>query len=421
VAGYSVRPPPIFSLLYVLTHLCRHETGHTFGAVHDCDSTACRDANIVSSQQCCPLSASTCDAGGQFIMNPSTGDNIKRFSACSVGNICSAMGVNSVKSSCLSNNRGVTLFSGQTCGNGIVEGDEECDCGGPDGCGANACCNPTTCKFQNNAVCDDSNEDCCNNCQLASANTVCRASSGSCDPQETCSGNSPYCPEDKTNPDGSDCGNGLKCASGQCTSRDQQCKTIMGSYTQGNDTYACDNSNCMLSCASPEFKGSCFGLNQNFLDGTPCVGGGHCTNGRCAGSSVGNEIKSWIDEHRTLVIALAAAIGGLILLSILGCCYRCIKRRKTRKIYANNVTAAAYRAPPNFNAGAQSRSRSGGQSRGRRNGHGPLSPAGSDGPLVNPPLRSGPNGAPPWGSQAGHHGIPTPPPMYQRSSTARYA
>lgn len=256
-----------------------HETGHTFGAVHDCTADACKDANTVNSQQCCPLSSSTCDAGEQFIMNPSTAQGITRFSACSIGNICSALGRNSVKSNCLTNNKGVTTISGQQCGNGIVEGDEQCDCGGTEGCGDNKCCDATTCKFKNNAVCDDSNEDCCKGCQLASADTVCRASSGSCDPEEKCSGSSPYCPEDKTNPDGMDCGNGLKCASGQCTSRDMQCKTVMGSYTQGNDTYACDNSNCMLSCASPEFgRNTCYGLQQNFLDGTPCVGGGHCSN-----------------------------------------------------------------------------------------------------------------------------------------------
>ncbi|KAF2708352.1 hypothetical protein K504DRAFT_381353 [Pleomassaria siparia CBS 279.74] len=397
-----------------------HETGHTFGAVHDCDSTACQDANIVNSQQCCPLSASTCNANGKFIMNPSTGDGITQFSACSIGNICSAMGVNSVKSSCLSNNRGVALFSGQTCGNGIVEGDEQCDCGGTDGCGANKCCDPTTCKFKNNAVCDDSNEDCCKDCQLASANTVCRASSGTCDPEETCTGSSPYCPEDKTNPDGSACGGGLKCASGQCTSRDQQCKTIMGSYTQGNETYACDDTNCMLSCASPSFKGSCFGLNQNFLDGTPCVGGGHCANGQCAGSSVSNEIKSWIDSHRILVIAIAATVGGLILLSILGCCLRCIKRRKQRKIYKNNAAMAAaaqHRGPHKYNA-AKSRSRSGNGGGGRRNR--PLSPSDNDGPLLNPPLRSGSNGTPPWQPQTNHN-IPSPPPMYQRNPSTRYA
>lgn len=381
-----------------------HETGHTFGAVHDCTSQTCSDANTVNSQQCCPLSANTCDAGEQFIMNPSTAQGITRFSACSVGNICSAIGRNSVKSDCLTNNKGVTTISGEQCGNGIVEGDEQCDCGGEQGCGDNQCCDAKTCKFKNNAVCDDSNEDCCKGCQLASAQTVCRPSSGTCDPQETCTGNSPYCPEDKTNPDGSDCGSGLKCASGQCTSRDQQCKTVMGSLTEGNDTYACDNTNCMLSCASPEFgRGVCYGLQQNFLDGTPCVGGGKCSNGQCTGSSVGNEVKSWIDSHKPLVIGLAAAIGGLIVLSILGCCWRSYKRRRTGKIYANSP---AYRGPPQFGGppppyGGRSRSH------GRRNG--PYSPTGSGGPLMN---------------ERGHvpqPNIPAPPPMYNRSNSMRYA
>jgi hypothetical protein len=214
-------------------------------------------------------------------MNPSTARGITRFSACSIGNICSALGRNSVKSGCLSNNRGVTSITGQTCGNGIVEGDEQCDCGGASGCGNNKCCDPTTCKFRTNAVCDDANEDCCRNCQFASANTVCRPGVSACDPQETCNGTSPYCPEDKHKPDGEGCGNGLSCASGICTSRDQQCKTVMGSYTSGNDTYACDNSNCMLSCGSPEFgRGTCYGLQQNFLDGTSCTGGGTCRNVR---------------------------------------------------------------------------------------------------------------------------------------------
>jgi hypothetical protein len=108
---------------------------------------------------------------------------------------------------------------------------------------------------------------------------VCRPGVSSCDPEERCTGNSPYCPEDQTAPDGNDCGDGLKCASGQCTSRNEQCKSIMGSLTQGsNDTYACDNSNCMVSCASPAFGDTCYGLRQNFLDGTPCGAGGKCQN-----------------------------------------------------------------------------------------------------------------------------------------------
>ena len=261
-----------------------HESGHTFGAVHDCDSQTCASSDSVNSQQCCPLSASTCDAGSRYIMNPSTTEGITNFSPCSIGNVCSALARNSVKGSCLSDNRGVPTISGNQCGNGIVEDDEDCDCGGAENCGDNACCDPATCRFKDNAVCDDSNEDCCEGCQFASAGTVCRASTGECDPQEACSGTDSTCPADQTAPDGQSCGNSsqdLQCASGQCTSRNQQCKTLMGSYTTRNDTYACNSQDCTLSCASPEFgPGVCYSMQQNFLDGTVCGGGGKCSNVR---------------------------------------------------------------------------------------------------------------------------------------------
>ncbi|OAK98043.1 hypothetical protein IQ06DRAFT_253145 [Phaeosphaeriaceae sp. SRC1lsM3a] len=384
-----------------------HETGHTYGAVHDCTAQQCSNSQLVSAQQCCPLSANTCDAGEQFIMNPSTARGITRFSACSIGNICSALGRNSVKSGCLTNNRGVGTITGQTCGNGIVEGDEQCDCGGKSQCGNNACCDPDTCKFKTNAVCDDSNEDCCRNCQFASSSTVCRPSVGLCDPQETCNGTSPYCPEDKTKPDGEGCGNGLSCASGQCTSRDQQCKTVMGSYTQGNDTYACDNSNCQLSCASPEFgRGTCYGLQQNFLDGTSCTGGGTCQNGQCQNGSVGKEIKSWIDRHLPLVIGLSAGIGGLILLLILCCCWSSYRRRSKQRKYAKKFAGTAPPPPP--------------QHRSRSHRHGPQSPNSSGNGLMQ---QMGPNPTQgQWGPNPNHGPPPmqSPPPLYTRSSM-RYA
>jgi len=284
-------------------------------------------------------------------MNPSTGPNIQTFSPCTIGNICNAIGRNSVKTSCLSANKDVTTISGSQCGNGIVEAGEDCDCGGASGCGSNACCDPTTCKFKQAAVCDPSNEDCCTgSCQFAGNGTVCRASTGTCDPQETCSGTAATCPADATAPDGTTCGSGnnLSCASGQCTSRDLQCKTLMGSYTQGNDTYACSNSGCQISCASPEFGANvCYSMQQNFLDGTTCGGGGKCTNGQCKGSSVGKEISSWITKNKTLVTALAAAIGGLIILSILSCCVSRYRRRQRLRSRPN-----APPPPPGW-AGAQ--------------------------------------------------------------------
>lgn len=256
-----------------------HETGHTFGAVHDCTAQTCANSQTVSSSQCCPLSSGTCDAGEKYIMNPSTGSGITNFSPCSIGNICSAMGRNSVRSSCLTDNSNVHTFSGPICGNGIVEPGEQCDCGGVAGCGNNTCCDPTTCKFMNNAVCDDSNSDCCHQCQFTSAGTVCRASTSVCDPQEVCPGNSSSCPADILAPNGQNCGSGLQCASGQCTSRDQQCQSVMGTHAANNDTHACDSQGCSISCASPSFgPGVCYEMPQNFLDGTTCGGGGSCSN-----------------------------------------------------------------------------------------------------------------------------------------------
>ena len=270
-----------------------HESGHTFGAVHDCDAQTCASQNSVNSQQCCPLNGDTCNAGSRYIMNPSTTENIHDFSPCSVGNICAALGRNSVKSECLSDNKGVTTITGNQCGNGIVEEGEDCDCGGEESCGDNNCCNAKTCKFKDGAVCDDSNEDCCRSCQFASAGTVCRPSTGECDPQETCPGTTALCPEDQSAPDGQGCGQGsdrLQCASGQCTSRNQQCKTLMGSYTAKNDTYACNSQDCSLSCASPEFgPGVCYQMQQNFLDGTTCGGGGKCQN-----VSINPVLNPWI-------------------------------------------------------------------------------------------------------------------------------
>lgn len=314
-----------------------HESGHTFGAVHDCDSSTCANANTVNSGQCCPLSSSSCDANAQYMMNPYSSPGITTFSPCSVGNICSALGRNSVQSGCLTDNKGVVTITGNQCGNGIVEEGEDCDCGGDAGCSGNTCCNPTTCKFNSGAVCDPSNEGCCTSqCQFAGVGTVCRASTGVCDPAETCSGTNGTCPPDTTAPDGTDCksGNttGLKCASGQCTSRDLQCKTLMGSYTSDNDTYACNSQTCSISCASPDFGANvCYSMQQNFLDGTPCGGDGNCENGVCKGSTVGGEVKSWIDHNKTLVIALASALGGLLLLAILGCCVRACRRPRSNK------------------------------------------------------------------------------------------
>ncbi|KAI1179762.1 zinc metalloprotease mde10 [Nemania sp. FL0916] len=336
-----------------------HESGHTFGAYHDCTDQTCIDGTR-SKNQCCPLSASSCDAQGSFIMNPSTGPGLTHFSQCSIGNICSAMASRSVNAGCLSDNKNVVTISGKQCGNGIVEQGEDCDCGGATGCKGNPCCNPDTCKFTTNSVCDPANEDCCTNqCQFASNGTICRTSSGTCDPQETCSGSSATCPADVKAPDGQSCGAsgaGLKCASGQCTSRDMQCQTLLGGITNSNDITACDENTCMVRCKSPSLpSGSCDGIQQYFLDGTPCEGGGHCDNGKCTGSSAWDKIMLFYRDNKEIAIPVTVVVGGLILLAIAGCCCSFFKRktrrrRFTRKVQPNSSWVGGYGgggAPPN--------------------------------------------------------------------------
>lgn len=226
-------------------------------------------------------------------MNPTTMDATNKFSPCTIGNICSGFADRTVSMSCLTSNKNVTLITAGECGNGIVEEGEECDCGGVSGCNDDPCCNPTTCKFTSGAVCDDANDACCENCKFAPTTKVCRTSSNAvCDPQINCAGNSSSCPAGNAPPDGTNCGSGLICASGSCTSRDLQCQQAVN-----GSSGACDDSSCTLSCTDNALgPGSCYLLQQNYIDGTPCGVGltGRCQNGQCQGSNTGQAIGNWI-------------------------------------------------------------------------------------------------------------------------------
>ena len=302
-------------------------------------------------------------------MSPVSSRGLTSFSPCTIGNICSGLGANRVRSSCLVSNRNLTTLTGSQCGNGIVESGEDCDCGGESGCRGNSCCNPTTCRFIGSSVCDDSNDSCCTSCQFTPANTVCRASTGVCDREETCTGRDGTCPSDSFLPNGNSCGDsgsGLACASGKCTSRDLQCQNVADVMTTGNYTEACNTNSCTLTCVSASSSAFCAAMDQFFLDGTPCSsrGGQTCSNGRCTSSSStdntnnnnnnnggtntntnnngnnnnptsGADVGSWIDRNRSLFIGLVAGLGGLFLLSALCCIVSCCRKRSKRKKVAS--------------------------------------------------------------------------------------
>ncbi|WP_411023438.1 hypothetical protein, partial [Salmonella sp. s51228] len=82
------------------------------------------------------------------------------------------------------------------CGNGIIEGDEECDCGPEVNCmsSSNICCNPTNCTLYPTIQCDPGQGTCCNvTCQFVDATFQCAAET-ECANATNCLGTSAQCP-----------------------------------------------------------------------------------------------------------------------------------------------------------------------------------------------------------------------------------
>ncbi|WWC69861.1 uncharacterized protein I206_103804 [Kwoniella pini CBS 10737] len=287
--------------------LVAHEIGHGFGAIHDCTS------GCSLSGSCCPSTSSSCDAGGQYIMNPTTSSSEQTFSPCTLGNICSNIGGRTLNTNCITSPGSRTVISLQQCGNGIVEEGEDCD---PGGNSTSACCDSSTCKFREGAVCDPANSACCTtSCQLASAGTVCRSSiDATCDFEETCTGTNSTCPDDKTAEDGKSCGSdGLACASGRCTSLNQQCRSVGSSMGL---TQACgqkDDTSCVVTCRDPNVTNQCVVLQTSLVDGSPCGYGGHCYNQTCKSGSWQSTAAAWYKQNLQISIPVTIVVGLLVL------------------------------------------------------------------------------------------------------------
>lgn len=84
-------------------------------------------------------------------------------------------------------------FTRCTCGNGLLEGAEQCDEGAANGQGTSCC--TTTCTF-------------------AAAAVTCRAANGVCDPAEQCTGTSGACPTDAKATNGTTCSDSNLCTAG---------------------------------------------------------------------------------------------------------------------------------------------------------------------------------------------------------------
>lgn len=92
------------------------------------------------------------------------------------------------------------IFESPTCGNGFLEGGEECDCGLPFVC-ENECCNPQACKLRSFAKC--ASGKCCNleTCQPRISGTECQPPAHKCAAPKYCDGENDFCPVDQSNID----------------------------------------------------------------------------------------------------------------------------------------------------------------------------------------------------------------------------
>ncbi|KAI8977943.1 Metallo-peptidase family M12-domain-containing protein [Pilobolus umbonatus] len=303
-----------------------HEIGHGFGAIHDCTRQSCPCQNNKCS--CCPLSDTVCSAGDTYLMNPTSNVTSNDFSPCSVSDICStfpSIGY-CLKSPDLRLDGTFSL-----CGNGILEPGEECDSGAND----SPCCYAKTCRLKSNAKCDDYSHQCCLNCDIAPADTICRPAVSECDINEYCTGESNQCPPDIYDKDGTSCMNGtMKCASGICTSRDQQCMT-RGLRQNIVEECSFQKDSCLISCTDPDETRNCLMLSGMFLDGTECGLAGFCEKGVCVGTGTLNTIKAWTEQNKSIAIPIYV-FGSLGVILIIVWLVWMIRKEHKKKIILEN-------------------------------------------------------------------------------------
>ncbi|GFO04416.1 disintegrin and metalloproteinase domain-containing protein 17 [Plakobranchus ocellatus] len=246
-----------------------HEIGHNFGANHDPDTPKCAPTDIV---------------GGKYLMwgqaPLGVSPNNVKFSKCSLRQIA-----RNIPAWCFTERSEINRF----CGNGVVDAGEECDAGTSGLLGTNKCCTEE-CLFKDNAVCCELNSECCVDCQIAPASTVCRKPGyiHYCVLESYCPGTSDICPEGENAPDGTNCSDNHVCLQGECVG---PCEQATRKFSNGTVLKPCGCtqsesemcSYCCFNATDVSKPGDCKPIlptTHSRPDGTPCHDG-TCENGIC--------------------------------------------------------------------------------------------------------------------------------------------
>jgi hypothetical protein len=251
-----------------------HELGHTVGMTHDDDCGPTDQDYIMASVGC-----GNCPGAEQAEFSPCS---IEEFQAFLEGPAYE--GVRCVDD--------VPAGGFPSCGDGVVQEGESCDCGSNDCSGIDPCCDGSLCQLESDAACSDFNDGCCRDCAIVAddAGVVCRAPRSSCDIAEVCAG-SAECPPDTFEPAGGACederGNLGACYFGDCRSRGTQCEQIAEQEDDPDfDGVGAPPARCGTPCSLSQIMcvngdGDCLTiLGPGVLDGVPCANG-QCVDGQC--------------------------------------------------------------------------------------------------------------------------------------------
>ncbi|XP_058455349.1 disintegrin and metalloproteinase domain-containing protein 12-like [Malaya genurostris] len=220
-----------------------HEMGHNFNIDHDGPECRCPSGNCVMASKTVRSQAAP-----------------KDWSSCSLDSL--EIGLRHGIGACLKN-KPAKMFVKSTCGNGLLEPGEECDCGLPHVCDTK-CCDALTCRLTVNSTC--ATGECCDleRCQLRQAGSGCRAATGECDLPEFCDGQTAFCPKNVYLRDTEPCAGGKAfCYQGQCRTRDSQCRVLWGSTAKSIDDY------CYQTNLNGTIFGNC-GNDQQMGDFVKC-------------------------------------------------------------------------------------------------------------------------------------------------------